>query len=331
VINNRINNIWVAWVHEYLLKGRSFWNVSIPNNSSWYWRKLLKIRSLAWGFLRFDVGNGSNIHLWVDNWHPFRALFDRFSFRVIYDSNSRLDAKLDTVLKQGNWCWRPTRSEGLVAIQSRLTDVPIGGIDKPVWNLAKFGVFTCAETWNYLRKKNGAVRWWPLVWHSFAILKQAFILWLALHNRLTTGDRLFAWGFKENVNCGFCKAGIESRNHIFFSCGFSSRVWKICLQQCGLLNCSTSWSEVIDERCITWKSKNLMGTICRLILSSAVYWIWWARNELKVGGQLLTEEQVLKQIFWANRCRISEKGKFPKTMENIILCHKWNIDACILS
>jgi hypothetical protein len=88
--------------------------------------------------------NGSNIHLWVDNWHPFGALFDRFDFRVIYDSNSRLDAKLDAALKQGNWCWRPARFEDLVAIQSKLMDVPIGEIDKPVWTLVKSGVFTCA-------------------------------------------------------------------------------------------------------------------------------------------------------------------------------------------
>jgi hypothetical protein len=74
-----------------------------------------------------------------------------------------------------------------------------------------------------------------------------------------------------------------------------------------------------------------METICRLILSFAVYWLWQARNELKVGGQPLTEEQVLKQIFWAVRCRVSEKVKFPKTRENVIPCHKWNIDACILS
>jgi hypothetical protein len=38
------------------------------------------------------------------------------------------------------------RSEDLVAIQIRLMDVPIGGIDKPVWTLAKSSVFTCAET-----------------------------------------------------------------------------------------------------------------------------------------------------------------------------------------
>jgi hypothetical protein len=117
-----------------------------------------------------------------------------------------------------------------------------------------------------------------------------FILWLAIHDRLTTGDWLLVWDFKGDVNCSFCRAGIESRNHLFFSCGFSSRVWKTCLQWCGLLNCYTSWSELIDEGCRTWKSKSLMGTICRLILSYAVYWLWWARNELKVGGQPLIEE-----------------------------------------
>jgi hypothetical protein len=59
---------------------------------------------------------------------------------------------------------------------------------------------------------------------------------------------------------------------------------------CSNMNCYTSWSELIDEGCRAWKSKSLMGTICRLILSSAVYWLWRARNELKVGGQPLIEE-----------------------------------------
>jgi hypothetical protein len=28
-------SIWVAWDQKYLLKGKSFWCVSVPNNSSW--------------------------------------------------------------------------------------------------------------------------------------------------------------------------------------------------------------------------------------------------------------------------------------------------------
>jgi hypothetical protein len=34
-------------------------------------------------------------------------------------------------------------------------DVPIGGIDKPVWTLVKSGVFTCAETWMIPKEEKG--------------------------------------------------------------------------------------------------------------------------------------------------------------------------------
>jgi hypothetical protein len=60
-------SIWVAWVTQYLLRGRSFWSISIPQDCSWSWRKLLKLRDIAKLFLKFEDGDGSNIHMWVDN------------------------------------------------------------------------------------------------------------------------------------------------------------------------------------------------------------------------------------------------------------------------
>jgi hypothetical protein len=156
------------------------------------------------------VGIGSNIHLWVDAWHPFGALVDKFGYRVIYDSHSKLEAKLESVLKQGEWCWRPARSEELVAIQSRLSDVPIGVVDKPIWTIGRSGTYVCADTWNYLRKEKTIVSWWKLVWHQLAIPKQAFILWLAVNNKLSTGDRMLAWGFTGDTSCVFCRGGTES-------------------------------------------------------------------------------------------------------------------------
>jgi hypothetical protein len=104
-----------------------------------------------------------------------------------------LKAKLDSVLKEGLWCWRPAHSEELVIIQSRLPEIPIGAIDELVWTISKTGTYSSAETYNHLRKKKNSVIWWPLVWHKYAIPKQAFILWLAMHNRLTTGDRMLTW------------------------------------------------------------------------------------------------------------------------------------------
>jgi len=34
----RSGSLWVAWVEKSLLKGNSFWQVSIPQNGSWSWK-----------------------------------------------------------------------------------------------------------------------------------------------------------------------------------------------------------------------------------------------------------------------------------------------------
>jgi hypothetical protein len=45
-------------------------------------------------------------------------LLAKFGYRVIYDSHSNLDARVASVLRNGNWIWKPTRSDELVTIQS---------------------------------------------------------------------------------------------------------------------------------------------------------------------------------------------------------------------
>ena len=35
---------WASWSRANLLKGRSLWEISIPNDSSWTWRKILRLR-----------------------------------------------------------------------------------------------------------------------------------------------------------------------------------------------------------------------------------------------------------------------------------------------
>jgi hypothetical protein len=36
------DSIWVAWIKEVLLKGRTFWSVSISQNSTWCY-KIFKV------------------------------------------------------------------------------------------------------------------------------------------------------------------------------------------------------------------------------------------------------------------------------------------------
>jgi hypothetical protein len=48
-------------------------------------------------------------------------------------------AKLDSLLRNGEWCWKPARSDELVVIQTRLLEVRLGVADKPIWTIAQKG------------------------------------------------------------------------------------------------------------------------------------------------------------------------------------------------
>jgi len=106
---------------------KSLWQVSIPNDCSWCWKKLLKLRDIAKQFLSFKVGSGSQIFFWHDKWHPTGYLLDCFGFCAVHDSSIPLDAK-------------------------------VGGEDLAVWHSPN-GAYFCAATWDQLRVKLLVVAW----------------------------------------------------------------------------------------------------------------------------------------------------------------------------
>jgi hypothetical protein len=106
----------------------------------------------------------------------------------------------------------------------------------------------------------------------------------------------------------------------------------LCALSCFLIvYLSSSAIELyLQEGRRNWKSKGLLDVLCRLVLSSTVYHIWRARNEIKHGGQPKTEEQILKVIFWEVRSRILGKGRFKKSRGNFVLCQNWNLTVNLL-
>ena len=65
---NHKESLWVKWIHSYKLKHRSFWDVCIPSNVSWGWRKILQIRSLVRPYIWYKLGNGKQVSVWFDKW-----------------------------------------------------------------------------------------------------------------------------------------------------------------------------------------------------------------------------------------------------------------------
>ena len=169
----------------------------------------------------------------------------------------------------------------------------------------------------FLGRKKELITWWKLVWFLCSIPKQAFILWLVMKGRLIKyGDRLLSWGYKEDVNCVFCKNQSESHDHLFFECNFSYRLWKFYMSRCKVENIPIIWKDILTLELNDWCCKSLKAILYRLTLGSVVYNIWCTWNEIKHAGHPRFEEQLLKKILWEIRARVVGKGKFLKNEES---------------
>lgn len=83
--------------------------------------------------------------LWLDNWRPDGCLLDVLGFRAVNDAGSHLEAKVSSIIRNGDWFWNGARSDSIAAIQCRLPKVSIGGNDMPVWRTKK-GTYSFFET-----------------------------------------------------------------------------------------------------------------------------------------------------------------------------------------
>jgi len=91
------------------------------------------------------------------------GLFEKYEHRVIYDGHSKLEARLDSIIKDGQWNWRPAHSDQIVNIRSKLSLVPFDDKDIPHWSASKNGMYSCSHTWDANRVKQQIVDWWSVV------------------------------------------------------------------------------------------------------------------------------------------------------------------------
>lgn len=96
------------------------------------------------------MGNGHDIFLWLENWHPLGPLFQKFEAQLLNNVGRFLLAKADTIIDQGVWRWPRSRSLVTREIINHTSSffVPITNQnDSVIWTLHPSGCFTsvCLE------------------------------------------------------------------------------------------------------------------------------------------------------------------------------------------
>jgi len=161
-----------------------------------------------------------------------------------------------------------------------------------------------------------------------AILKHAFFLWLLFQDVVVTRHKMCAWGYSGSILCMFCYAHQENRDHLFFGCSFSRRIWMEIMSDCSFVNVPTSWNDVEIWGPKVFRGKSLQSCLGRLCFSAVVYHLWQQRNALLHSNNPRMEEAILAQVRWEVRMRIMAKGHFKRLNKQKVLVAKWNLLSC---
>ena len=81
--------------------------------------------------------------------------------------------------------------------------------------------FSTRGTWLNIREDAPICDWYQAVWFKHATPKFSFITWIAMHGRLSTGDRMRKWNENVDASCVLCQEPLETLHHLFFDCPYT--------------------------------------------------------------------------------------------------------------
>lgn len=273
------------------------------------WKKLLKCRAIAEGFTKVDIQSGSETSFWFDDWNPLGKLINITGVRGCIDLGISIDATVEKAIQT----YRPRRhrAEMLIQIEDEILLLRTRGLtslgDVRLWK----GVgdtfknfFNTKATWLLIRSPTPHRDWHKGIWFASATPKFTFVTWIAVHNRLATGDRMVKWYPQADAICVFCNAMEETRDHLFFECTFSSAIWKgLTSKLLGNLY-SSNWSTLLRLMVDKRQDKTLLFLL-RSVFQSTVYTVWRERNGRKHGELSQTVTQIESYIEKHIRNKIS--------------------------
>lgn len=133
----------------------------------------------------------------------------------------------------------------------------------------------------YLQLMGGrpSANWKCLVFHNTARPKAHFTMWMLLHGRLLTIDRLRQWGMVVETQCVLCHDHDESREHLFVNNMFIKSLWSKTMQwmQHGY-RITNTWEQHLQWILQNAKEKSQRTKLFRMVYAEILHAICIERN-----------------------------------------------------
>ncbi|GKC61013.1 putative reverse transcriptase domain, reverse transcriptase zinc-binding domain protein [Tanacetum coccineum] len=247
-------SLWVKWIHEYKLKGRSFWDIPLRGNVSWGWRKILQLRPTIREFIWCNLGDGAATSLWFDKWCEMGPLANLISSRDIFRAGLSHTSKVRDIIQDGAWNWPQDLLSKYSFLSMCHVPLVVSKSDCLVWRNSQ-GVskpFLVAQVWSDIRPRCPQVDWYPMVWFASCIPRHAFNLWLVVKRKLKTQDLISIWDvwYVSDPWCFFME--------FFVRAIYSART-------------SSGLIPIASRR-------SILSLIAKLVVVASAYYIWQERN-----------------------------------------------------
>ena len=140
----------------------------------------MQLRGEVRPFIHHVIGDGRHTSLWFDSWLPFGPILPNFEERVIYDSGLSHQAKVASIISNGQWRWPVANSPNLITLKQAIAASMVpqsSASDEVIWVPSGTGKFSTKSAWLAMRTRHSLVTWHKLIWFPYAIPKCGFILY----------------------------------------------------------------------------------------------------------------------------------------------------------
>lgn len=159
------------------------------------WKKLLKLRPLAQQLTKMEINSGSNTSFWLEEWSPLGKLIELTGDGGCMALGIPLNATVERSLQ--TYIVRRHRILVFRLIEQEIMKLKNRGLnmleDDCLWKRENVNFrtgFITSQTWNLTRVHAPKVPWSKEIWFPEGTPKFTFLVWIANHNRLATGDRV---------------------------------------------------------------------------------------------------------------------------------------------
>uniref|UniRef100_A0A0D3BFV6 Reverse transcriptase zinc-binding domain-containing protein n=1 Tax=Brassica oleracea var. oleracea TaxID=109376 RepID=A0A0D3BFV6_BRAOL len=271
-------------------------------------RKIFGMRPKALPFLKISVRNGDSTFFWWDPWTPFGPLFTYLASDGPSLLGIPIDATVADLRTTSGWLLPNARSDKQLLLFSYISSLQLHeGSDVACWSVEDVPSKSLKSkiVFNIIRTQRQRKAWAPLIWHKAVIPRHATTAWLFTLNRNPTFDRIASWSLDVETVCLLCGSCNESRDHLFFTCSFSSAVWwNSIMSRFGIEDLPSSWSEVLLFL-LHAPGNNTQRTAFFQGWQTSVYELWRERNRRLHDGLTWPAARVVKLILSSLRDKCS--------------------------